>query len=273
MFDKKTKLQKNPRYGLAETPSANEITLEKYYDLYTRITVGAEKIEALVLGATPELRDIVLSYGHYLTTVDHDLKAIEEKTKLMHYARSPNEKVVAKNWLDMEFPANSFDVILGDGVLTVLKPDQQKKLLAKLKKFLKPTGSMLLREEAKSAKNINFTPDIIVNNYRAGHFNIFDLFFGLRLHNQAYKAIDPLTQRVRLKEFLEKLELYQRQNIISAEELNKLKGLAEELEHTLLSKTEIEELLHNHFSPREIIHDIGSGHLSPWYFFLHQPRD
>lgn len=274
MFDKiKSLLQRNPRYGKAETPSADEITLEKYYDLYTRMTAGAEQIQALVLGATPELRDIVLSYHHYLTTVDKDWEALDEKTKLMHYKNSPHEKVMVKNWLEMDFSANSFDVILGDGVLTVLKPDDQKKLLKKLKKFLKPTGSLLLREEAKPVQNIQFTPDIIVNNYRAGNFNIFDLFFGLRLHNKNYKAVDPYSQKVRLKDFLEKLSLYKRQNILTEEEFNRLKNLAMELEHTLLSKTEIEELLHSHFSPREITHDIGSGHLSPWYFFLHQPRE
>jgi len=274
MFDKiKTLLQINPRYGKAETPSADEVTLEKYYDLYTRMTAGAEEIQALVLGATPELRDIVLSYGHYLTTVDKSWEALDAKTKLMHYKHSPHEKVVVKDWLAMDFPENFFDVILGDGVLTVLKPEEQKKLLSKLNKFLKPTGSLLLREEARPAQNIKFAPDIIVNNFRTGNYNLFDLFFGLRLHNQNYKAFDPYTQKVRLKDFLEKLGLYQRQNIITKDELKQLKGLAEELEHTLLSKTEIEELLHHHFSPREITHDIGSGHLSPWYFFLHQPRE
>lgn len=274
MFDKiKSLLQINPRYGKAETPSADEITLEKYYDLYTRMTAGAEEIQALILGATPELRDIVLSYHHYLTTVDRSWEALDEKTRLMHYKNSSHEKLVVKDWLEMDFPANSFDAILGDGVLTVLKREDQKKLLKKLRKFLKPTGSLLLREEAKLAQNIKFTPDIIVNHFRAGNYNIFDLFFGLRLYNQNYKALDPYTQRARLKDFLEKLGLYQRQNIISKDELKQLKGLAEELEHTLLSKTEIEELLHSNFSPREITHDIGSGHLSPWYFFLHQPRE
>lgn len=269
----KKKLHLDPRYGKAETPSAHEFTLEKYYDLYSRSTMGAEKIRTLILGATPELRDIVLSYGHELITVDIDKKALEEKTKLMHYKNSPLEKVIVGDWLKMDFPANYFDVILGDGVLTALTREEQQRLLMILKKILKPTGSLLLREEAKVTDKINFDPKDIVSHYRSGHYNIFDLFFGLRLHNKKYKAINPRTQKIRLQDFVYKLEEYYKDNIISKEELDTLKSVAEELEHTLLSKTEIEHALHNHFSPREIIHDIGSGHLSPWYFFLHQPRD
>lgn len=269
----KKKLHQSPRYGKVETPSANEFTLEKYYDLYTRSTEGAEEIHALVLGATPELRDIVLSYGHRLVTIDMDSEHMEEKTHLMHYKNSPLEERIIDNWLNIKFPKDSFDVILGDGVLTALNQKDQEKLLKLLKKILKPTGSLLLREEAETAKNIKFFPEAIVTNYRAGNFNLFDLFFGLRLHNKQYKAVDPKTQKIRLKDFLAKLEEYKKNNILSDKEFKELSEVAEELEHTLLSKTEIEEILKGHFSPREIIHDIGSGHLSPWYFFHHQPRN
>lgn len=269
----KKKLHSNPRYGKAETPSVHEFTLEKYYDLYSRTVEGADKIRALVLGATPELRDIVLSYGHELVTIDQDEEALAAKTKLMHYHDSPLEHTIIKDWLKIDYPDNYFDVILGDGVLTALSAEKQKKLLKILKKILKPTGSLLLREEAKVAENINFDPTDIVGQYRSGNYNIFDLFFGLRLHNKNYQAIDPKTQMVRLQDFLKKLDEYGKNSIISQNELGQLKKLAEELEHTLLSKTEIEKILHHHFSPREITHDIGSGHLSPWYFFLHQPRD
>ena len=268
----KKKLQINPRYGKAETPSANEFTLEKYYDLYSRSTEGANTIETLILGATPELRDIVLSYGHNLITVDKDEKSLAAKTALMHYKYSHLEKIIICDWLKMEFHPNSFDVILGDGVLTALNASEQKQLLKILKKILKPTGSLLLREEAKATEGINFDPNTIVSQYRSGNYNIFDLFFGLRLHNKRYKAVDPKTQKIRLRDFLVILEEYYRNNIITQEEFLKLRNMAEELEHTLLSKTEIEQILKENFSPREITHDIGSGHLSPWYFFLHQPR-
>lgn len=268
----KKKLHFNARYGKVDTPSSHEFTLEKYYDLYNRTISGAEKIRALVLGATPELRDIVLSYGHELTTIDKNRLSLEEKSKLMHYQNSALETVLIGDWLDLNFPANTFDVVLGDGVLTALDKNEQIKVLAEIKKILKPTGSLLLREEAKIANSIKFQPNTIVTQYRSGHYNIFDLFFGLRLHNKNYRAVDPKTQKVRLDDFLNTLKEYQKNNLISTEELHKLSNLAEELEHTLISKTEIEQMLHLDFSPREIIHDIGSGHLSPWYFFLHQPR-
>ncbi|MFH0818759.1 MAG: class I SAM-dependent methyltransferase [Patescibacteria group bacterium] len=274
MFNQsKSKLHSDPRYGKAETPSAHEFTLEKYYDLYNRAVEGDEAIQTLVLGATPELRDIVLSYDHHLTTIDNDALALQEKTAMMHFKNSPHETIIISDWLTMDFPANSFDVILGDGALTALKKDEQKTLLNILNHIIKPTGSIILREEAEVNHHIQFSPQDMVHNYRSGQYNIFDLFFGLRLHNKNYKGINPETHRLRLKDFLNKLTEYRKNNIISRAEFEHLSHVAEELEHTLLSKSEIEHILKGHFQPKEIIHDIGSGHLSPWYFFLHQPKE
>ena len=101
-----------------DAPAVSEETLEQFHSLYNRSVEGADTIHALVLGATPELRDIVLSYGHTLTTIDRDAAAVEEKTSQMHYAHHPNEEIINEDWLTVHFPKANFDVVLGDGVLT-----------------------------------------------------------------------------------------------------------------------------------------------------------
>lgn len=273
MFNPKpiSQLHQSQRYGLVDVPAVSEETLEKFNDLYNKSVVGAATVNTLVLGATPELRDIVLSYNHHLTTVDRDTKMLEAKSKLMHYQHHPNETVVISNWLAIHFPDNTFDVILGDGVLTALTQEDQKTLLDILHRILKPTGYLLLREGAVVHRRPRYTPAMHVHQYRSGQYTLFDLFFGLRLYNQNFKSIDVQTRKTYLNDFKEKIELYFQQGVLSGDERKQLFSIATELEHTLLHKEDLEALLKTAFFPKDVIHDIGSGHLSPWYFFLTQP--
>lgn len=266
-------LQRTHRFGKVDAPAVSEETLEKYHDLYTRATEGADDPHTLVLGATPELRDIVLSQGHALTTVDRDADALKEKTAQMHYQLDPNETVVISDWLTMALPGNSIDVIIGDGVLTALDQAAQKQLLEKLHNILKPTGTLILREGSVLHSRPRYAPSVHIHEYRTGQYNIFDLFFGLRLYNQGFKSIDTQTRKTYLKEFQSKIEDYYEEGLLSIRERDELDSIAEELEQTLLYKGDLEDMLRVYFFPKEVIHDIGSGHLSPWYFFLLQPND
>lgn len=266
-----TKLQTTPRFGKVDMPAVSEETLERFHDLYNRSVEGADDIHALILGATPELRDIVLSYGHKLTTVDRDEKALAAKTAEMHYQHHPNEEIVIANWLTADFEANTFDVILGDGVLTALSQDEQKVLLDHLHTWLKPTGNLLLREGAVLHQRPRYAPSVHIHEYRTGQYNLFDLFFGLRLYNQNFKAIDVETRKAYLKNFTDKIKEYFESGLLSQQEFDQLSHVGSELEHTLLRKEDLEGLLKRLFYPKYVIHDIGSGHLSPWYFFLTQP--
>lgn len=275
MFDSPlhNRLRQTKRYGKTDAPAASELTLEKFNQLYSGMIAGSESVHALVLGATPELRDIVLSHGHTLTTVDRDEKAIKEKTAQMHYQNHPNEHIVVADWLTMNFPQNSFDVILGDGVLTALPTEHQKQLLDKLHTFLKPTGELLLREAAVLENRPRYAPSVHVHEFRTGQYSLFDLFFGLRLYNYHFDSIDEKTRKTYLKEFIDKTHEYVEQGLLSVKEQEQLEKIAEELEHTLLVKSDLENLIKSVFYSKEVVHDVGSGLLSPWHFFLNQPND
>ncbi len=272
MFDKgKSKLQQTKRFGKVDVPAASELTLEKFNQLYSRMIEGAESIHALVLGATPELRDIVLENDHILTTVDHNEDAMHEKSEMMHFKYHPNETIVINDWMKLDFPDNTFDAILGDGVLTALSKDDQKTLLDNLHRMLKPTGHLLLREAAVIHNRPRYDPSVHVHEYRAGQYNVFDLFFGLRLYNHAFASIDVTTRKTYLNEFKQKLDEYVESGLLSVRERDQLRVVGEELEHTILHKEDLESLIRNTFHSRDIVHDVGSGFLSPWYFFLNQP--
>lgn len=274
MFTKKQNpLHATKRYGQVDAPSVSEETLEKYNDFYNRMTEGIENPRVLVLGATPELRDIVLSHGDKLTTVDRNSQALHIKSKLMHYINNENETILNEDWLKMNFKKNSFDVIIGDGVFTALDKTLHKSLNDKLHDIIKDTGYLLLREGAVTHARPRYAPSVHIHEYRTGQYSLFDLFFGLRLYNINFKSIDDNTRKSYLGKFHEKIDEYYQQGMLSARERNELIALAEELQHTLLHKEDLEEVLRTFFFPKQIVHDIGSGHLSPWYFFLLQPND
>ena len=62
--------------------------------------------------------------------------------------------------------------------------------------------------------------------------------------------------------------------VLAKQEYDQLLNVGSELEHTLLRKEDLENLMKQLFFPQDVIHDIGSGHLSPWYFFepTHRPK-
>ncbi len=275
MFDSplNKRLQQTTRYGKADAPAASELTLEKFNQLYSGMVVGSETIHALVLGATPELRDIVLSHGHQLTTIDRDETALNEKSAQMHYKNHPNEHVIIADWLEIDLPKNSFDVILGDGVLTALPKDKHKQLLDNLHKILKPTGELLLREAAVLENRPRYAPSVHIHEFRTGQYTLFDLFFGLRLYNYHFDSIDEKTRKTYLNEFIAKTKTYVEQGLLSTKEQEQLEKIAEELEHTLLIKSDLETLIRSVFYSKSVSHDVGSGLLSPWHFFLSQPKD
>lgn len=107
---------------------------------------GIENPKVLILGSTPELRDICAKYKLETIVCDISSNMIKAMDKLVKY-KNPKEKKVICNWLNTDFKKESFDLILGDASLNqLLGKNNLKKLLAKLKDLLKPNGHILLRE-------------------------------------------------------------------------------------------------------------------------------
>lgn len=111
-----------------------------------------EKIEevknpkVLILGVTPELRDLANKYSLCSIVCDVNLEMIKAMNELIKYKNS-KEKITIRNWLEMDFKKESFDLILGDACLNQISSQEKiKKLLRKLKDFLRPNGYLLIRE-------------------------------------------------------------------------------------------------------------------------------
>ncbi|MDD5627398.1 MAG: class I SAM-dependent methyltransferase [Patescibacteria group bacterium] len=117
----------------------------KIYNQFLHNAVKGQKSpKVLILGATPELRDLAAKYTKEVTVVDVNLEMILAMTKLMR-KKNPSEIWVKANWLSMPLAHNYYDVILGDGVVNNVAWSEVNIFWKHLAQILKPNGKFTTR--------------------------------------------------------------------------------------------------------------------------------
>jgi hypothetical protein len=112
------------------------------YERWIARTAERPGARMLILGSTPELRDLALAHGLVPVSCDHS-RVIWESMTAMMTRRGPEEFLLA-NWL--EIPENrSYDLVAGDGSLVMLRPDQIEPMLRKIAALLSSAGVALLK--------------------------------------------------------------------------------------------------------------------------------
>ena len=94
----------------------------------------------LLLGVTPELYGLPWPEGTDFLAVDRTMAAIEAVWP------GPREAVLCEDWLEMNLPTGSRDIVLCDGGFDVLAyPNEQQKLALILRRILAEGGMCILR--------------------------------------------------------------------------------------------------------------------------------
>lgn len=120
-------------------PSLSEIKLFK------EIIGNGRNKNGLVLGATPELRDVLHELDYNVYVADLSEKMIKALKKLMRYP-DKGELVFIQDWSKLNLPDNTMDVIIGDWVLGNLPNlGLQDKFLDKISRLIKPGGLFVHR--------------------------------------------------------------------------------------------------------------------------------
>jgi len=119
-------------------------------------------ITVLILGSTPELRDLVLSHHLVPTVVDYSEANYLALTTLM--AQRGKEHFVNQNWPNMEI-GETFDVILSEAASTVVSCKMNDRFFERMHAHLKPDGVMLAKTWVRPN---NQRPDMIalIADYR-----------------------------------------------------------------------------------------------------------
>jgi len=129
-------------------PSAE--TLEVYAN-YLKVVPPNSRI--LILGSTPELRDMV-ARSHPESQVyicDFSWKMMLLMSTLCVDANPDKEIWVKSNWLEMPFPDQYFDVVMGDMVFVQFSPSDEPALLKVVNRILKQSGLLITRSRLRES--------------------------------------------------------------------------------------------------------------------------
>ena len=115
---------------------------KKYEEWLKEIKKG--EMKALVLGVTPEIRESLTKLGYETTCIDINKEMILAMDSVLK-TKDPDEVIVNEDWLNNSLEDNAFDVAIGDCVLSNVKWEERDKLLAEVKRVLKPNGIFIMR--------------------------------------------------------------------------------------------------------------------------------
>lgn len=177
-------------FGPTAKPSGEEIEL---YRAITLIELSPkENVNAVILGSTPELRD--MCHQHFndkiasVTCVDATEDMYRAMTRLVK-EKNPKEKFIHGNWLDLKnfFSEKSVDIIYGDHIVSNLG-GKEKELFDGINYILKDNGCFAskIQRTDMSDEKIKIVPAYdklkeYAEKYRSGEMDLKTAFsqFGL----------------------------------------------------------------------------------------------
>lgn len=120
-------------------PSPGDISL--YRKLISEKLPG----RTLILGATPELRDLIASTDNEVTLIDICPEMISAASKLLTTSQVEKETHVIGNWQKMPFDDAQFDIVVGDFFWWLFSIPNQKLLRNEIARILKSNGVLVTR--------------------------------------------------------------------------------------------------------------------------------
>lgn len=147
-------------------------------------------LRGLILGVTPELRTLPWPAGSDLWAVDRSPDMIQA------IWTGPQDRAVNGNWLELPWPAESFDRVLCDGGLHLLKfPGEQTNLARSVARVLRPGGTFALRLFALPASP-QAVPEELADLQRGGFANFHEFKLRMAMALQTGAEAGVLLSRV-----------------------------------------------------------------------------
>jgi SAM-dependent methyltransferase len=144
---------------------------------------GAPKV--LILGVTPEIY-------HLPWPERTDIIAADSKQDMINNVwPGPKDAVLLTDWLDLDLPDASRDIVLCDGGLHLLSyPDEQVRLVNLLNRIISDDGLLIIRLYTPPPKQES--PDAILEDLLAGrisNINIMKLRVGMSIMENSEKGV------------------------------------------------------------------------------------
>lgn len=122
-------------------PYGEEVALMK--QLVEQRMQEVDGVRLLVLGSTPELRDLAADLGLVPTVVDYSRQHYDALTKLMVRQGTP-ENFIQSNWLEFH-ATEKYDIVLSEAAFNVVDRQDSDALYQQCFNWLKPDGLLLAK--------------------------------------------------------------------------------------------------------------------------------
>ena len=257
-WDRKPLAESRAKREASSAPRPSDMKIYRKFFRQARRDRGSARV--LVLGATPELRDLALDHGDETVAADMSWNVFQAMHSAMKHSHDAKNKVLLANWLELDklLPADSFDIVLADVSINNLTIKDHSKLLRVIRRLLKSGGSFITRNS------------VISEDFRRHDLNFFQkmydrhdldwlIFFmafvyqkesKLQSHSFAVReSIQPLRTKITGgKISFRKDDLWKVENVT-------LHGRA--VVHTVLPVKRFEHLLGRYFMIKEKVNSLG----------------
>lgn len=140
-------------------PSRNDIAL------YEKLAGEKLRGSVLILGSTPELRDLAAKYKAKTVVVDISQPMFEATSKLLICQGPRSETFIEDDWCAMQLPEFSFSLVLGDAVWWLLSQEKQGVFVRKITSMLSEGGFFVSRFRIWNQNRKNEEPYKIIKKY------------------------------------------------------------------------------------------------------------
>lgn len=163
-------------------PSACEGAIKIYKELIEKSIGNKKEFNVCVLGATPELRNMVLEKEGNLTSIDINSEMFDKVKPYIKYDNK-KEKIVIGDWLDNHLESDFYDIVLGDGVSNNISFEDQDKFFKEISRLINKDGYIILREVAINPKHAIRSIEEIDKDFINGKTHWFDALIDLYFYS------------------------------------------------------------------------------------------
>lgn len=227
-------------------PSGKVLRIHR--DNLSRIVRRFKAPKMLVLGVTPELRDLGLRMGFEVTAVDINMNMINKMNELVEIKNREKEIIIKGGWLDVPLRKNSFHCVVCDVSFNNLTLRDFPRLFKKLQTILAPGGCVSLKEvvHPDNDKQINsFEKNVELYRKKKISFNNFYLRARfMTFYDEAYNKKTKINSG---KKVFEEFKKAHKKGIINKKELERLYKLYNEVSHTILKQSDFLKIFKRYF--------------------------
>ena len=160
--------------------------LANYKRLFKKYSKRKKDLSVLILGATPELRDLAIEHNAQTLAIDLSLDMLSQMTAVMKHRNSLKNQMMKGDWLEIDttLAPKSFDFVFADASLNNVPAKIHKKIFANLSQVLKPKGYFITRNYVYQPERPKVTIDEIQKLYNQKRVNWLFLWIHLGLYNK-----------------------------------------------------------------------------------------